>query len=414
MNDFFSFPARRGLGRSWWFLSILLVGALSSCIHFDPRDDSATGPEAPTDLTVAASANAPQVFEGNAVTLTATASLGRPPYRYRWDQNGGPTEVALTDVTAERLTTPVITGSGHYVFRVVVTDAAGFHATDYAVVDVAPAATASAPDYALVGEPAQLTASLEVEPEGVATLWEVAQGTATLDDPAALSPRLTTSMGETMVVRFTVTLPSTGETPVTTTREFEIVSVFDLHPRVRIETNFGDMVLELDGEAAPLHMVHFLLYVDEGFYDGVLFHRNACTENTETGECEPFVLQGGGVHRVDGELALKEPTREDVEAETPNGLSNGVPYSVALALVGGDPDSGNTQFFINLDEDNSLLDDQDFTVFGGIVEGRDVVDAIVAMERTDNPFGPPGELSLPVEDVMIERIVRVNISGGAP
>jgi peptidyl-prolyl cis-trans isomerase A (cyclophilin A) len=124
------------------------------------------------------------------------------------------------------------------------------------------------------------------------------------------------------------------------------------------------------------------------------------------GRCEePFVLQGGGFKRIDGDLEAVETPRDPVPSEADNGLSNSAVYSVALALAGGDADSGTTQFFINL-KDNSHLDEQDFTVFGIVVDGLDVVDTIVDTERTASPV-IPGEVSLPLEDVIMERITRV-------
>ena len=101
-----------------------------------------------------------------------------------------------------------------------------------------------------------------------------------------------------------------------------------------------------------------------------------------------------------------EAPRDPVPSEADNGLSNSAAYSVALALTGGDPDSGTTQFFINL-KDNSHLDEQDFTVFGVVADGVEVVDTIVDTERTASPI-IPGEVSLPVEDVIMERITRVS------
>lgn len=174
---------------------------------------------------------------------------------------------------------------------------------------------------------------------------------------------------------------------------------------VRVETNFGSFVIELNVEAAPLHAANFLTFVDDGFYDGLLFHRNACSPNETTGECEPFVLQGGGFLRVGGELAVRPVTRDPVMSEAGNGLSNSTLLGVALALSGGNVNSGTSQFFINL-RDNGFLDALGFTVFGLVVEGGDVINAIAAMERTLNPI-LPGELSLPVEDVIMQSVRRV-------
>lgn len=375
-----------------------------------PRSDATpvTGPEPPNSLKVTASTETPAVFEGTGATFSATASGGTEPYRFRWDFNGGPIELELGTVTESSLTVDELTDPGRYVFRVVVTDDDGRHATGFVAVTVTPAVTATAPDQAIVGEPADLTATLETEAADATVLWEVTAGTATIADPAALNTTITTTTGETVDVRLSVTLPGVDDIPgATATREFQIVSVFDLHPQVLITTNYGDMTLEIDGEAAPLHMINFLLYVDAGFYDGLVFHRNACSQATEDDPCEPFVLQGGGYERIDGELVEKTPTRDPVVAEADNGLTNATVYSVSLALVGNDSGSGTTQFFINLDSDNGFLDDRDFTVFGQIVEGTDVVDTIVAQPTVDSPF-LPGEPSLPAEDVIIERITRIN------
>lgn len=386
-----------------YFFAISTCLLTWGCIPAAPVEP-VDGPEPPTDLLAIASTQTPAVFEGMTATCTANAIGGTPPYRYRWDQNSGPENVDIGVETVSTITTEALTDPGQYVFRVVVTDGAGFHDSDFVVIEVQSTVTASAPAFAIIGEPTQLSANIDIDVNGVTTLWEVTQGSATFDDATQLSPMLTTTTGETVGVRFTATIPAGDLEPVRSVRDFEIVSVLDLQPQVVIETNFGDITLELDGTAAPKHMVNFLLYVDDGFYDGLVFHRNACSQPDPEGPCEPFVLQGGGYERVDGELILLEPTRDPVEAEADNGLSNGTLYSVALALTGGDPDSGTTQFYINLD-DNSFLDDQDFTVFAQVVDGTDVVDAIVATPTTESPF-LPGEDSLPTDDITLIRVLR--------
>ncbi len=380
---------------------LVLLGV--SCVTSEEPSD-VSGPEPPNDLAVVAVTETPEVFEGSSVTFEATPSGGTQPYLFRWDQNDGPTEVTLTEVREPSLATGELTTPGRYVFRVIVTDANGFDATDFAVVEVAPAIQAAVPPLAIVGQPTQLSATAETGQEAVFR-WEVVSGSAEFDDPTSPTPVLTTSAAETVDIRLTVSLAGTGETPAATTREFEIVSIVDERPRVRIETDFGDMVIELEAERAPLHTANFLLHVDDGFYDGLLFHRNACRDDPATGDCRPFVLQGGGYERINGELQLREPTRDPVLSEAGNGLSNGVAYSIALALGGGDPDSGSTQFFVNLDAENAFLDDQDFTVFAMVVEGTDVVDILVALPTEESPL-LPGESSLPVEDIVMRRVER--------
>jgi peptidyl-prolyl cis-trans isomerase A (cyclophilin A) len=141
-------------------------------------------------------------------------------------------------------------------------------------------------------------------------------------------------------------------------------------------------------------VANFLQYVDEGFYEGVLFHR-VVTD---------FVIQAGGfVPGADG-MERKDATRPPVAGEAPNGLSN-VRGTVAMALRGEDADSGDTQFFVNL-IDNALLDEgpPPFTVFAEVVEGMDVVDAIAATPKS-------GET--PTDDVIIREIARVSGVEGA-
>jgi cyclophilin family peptidyl-prolyl cis-trans isomerase len=190
-------------------------------------------------------------------------------------------------------------------------------------------------------------------------------------------------------------------------RTFEVASVSNLNPRVLVETSLGDITIQLEGEAAPRHTANFLLYVDDGFFDGLLFHRAVCTPGATPEECEPFVIQTGGFERIGDEIVEREPTRDSVDSESESGLTNGAMYSVSLALAGGDPNSGTTQFFVNLDVDNAFLDDQGFTAFGQVVAGTDVVDAISAVETTTNDL-LGGEPSLPVEDIVLIRASRLN------
>jgi len=385
-------------------LAVVTALAMASCVPL--RDPSVVGPEGESDLTVAAAIPSHEVFEGATVTMTAVANGGTPPYLFRWDQNAGPTEIAIPNATNSTLRTGPLSVPGTYVFRVVVTDSVDAHATDYVTVEVQSAVTAEVPTLAVVDVPVALTATSGAVTGSATFLWEVTFGQASIGDPTAANTTMRADAAGTVRLRLTTTIPSATGDPSIATRDFEIAAVIDLTPQVLIETNFGNFTIELNGEAAPLHMANFLLYVDDGFYAGLLFHRNACSPNADTGECDPFVLQGGGYERVDGELTPVSATRDPVLSEADNGLSNGVLYSVALALSGGDPNSGTTQFYINLSEENSFLDDRGFTVFGQVVEGTNVVDDIVAMETIASPI-IPGEVSLPAEDVIITRVSRM-------
>jgi len=137
-------------------------------------------------------------------------------------------------------------------------------------------------------------------------------------------------------------------------------------PRVRLETTMGNIVLELDRERAPVTVDNFLAYVNDGFYDGTIFHR----------VIDGFMIQGGGFI---ADFSRKQ-TRAPIKNEADNGLKN-ARGSIAMART-RDPHSASAQFFINM-VDNAMLDYKapdvrgwGYAVFGRVVEGIDVVDKI--------------------------------------
>jgi len=340
------------------------------------------------------------------VRLTATASGGTPPYFYRWDVNDEPNNAAITiaDPTGSAVRPSALNDAGRYVFRVVVTDSASTSVADFVAVEVRSAVLATIGPLAVTGVEHPLVA---VAPEGsndAEFLWEVVRGEATVADPIRASTTLTARSPGTVVVRLSVTAGFGASAPVTAEKEYEIAVVESLTPRVVVETTLGDFTIELLGEDAPLHTANLLFYVDDGFYDGLLFHRAVCSPAGDP-QCQPFVIQGGGFRREGDMLTEVPPTRDPVPSEADNGLTNGEVYSVALALTGGDANSGTTQFFVNLDPNNDSLDDQGFTVFGRVVAGTDVVDAIAHVD-TEASSILGGETSLPIEDVTIFRVRR--------
>ena len=142
-------------------------------------------------------------------------------------------------------------------------------------------------------------------------------------------------------------------------------------PQVSLQTNVGEIVIELNPEAAPVSVENFIAYVNERFYDGIVFHR----------VIKDFMIQAGG-HRFD--MTSKPPSRPAIVNESNNGLKN-LKYSVAMART-RIPDSATSQFFIN-HKTNAFLDGQEgrpgYAVFGKVVEGMDVVDNI-ATTKTKN------------------------------
>ena len=168
-------------------------------------------------------------------------------------------------------------------------------------------------------------------------------------------------------------------------------------PQIRFETTAGDFVVELDDSRAPLTVANFVQYVNDGYYEGTVFHRIIGN----------FVIQGGG-YTV--ELAAK-PTRPPIPNESGNGLENRR-HTIAMART-GEPHSADSQFYINL-ADNPDLNPKPtrwgYTVFGRVVEGSDIVDEIGY--RPTQPNGPFQDY--PAAPVIIERTVLLAAQGEQP
>ncbi len=160
---------------------------------------------------------------------------------------------------------------------------------------------------------------------------------------------------------------------------------------VQLTTSKGDIILELNRAAAPKTVANFLQYVEDGHYNGTIFHRVIGN----------FMIQGGGMDKD-----MKERrTRAPIANEAKNGLKN-QRYTVAMART-GDPHSATAQFFINT-KDNPGLDftaenmqGWGYAVFGRVVKGQDVVDAIAKVKTGQLS----GHQDVPVMPVIIEKAV---------
>jgi peptidyl-prolyl cis-trans isomerase B (cyclophilin B) len=151
---------------------------------------------------------------------------------------------------------------------------------------------------------------------------------------------------------------------------------------VVLETSLGSIELELDADKAPVTVANFLAYVDDGFFDGTIFHRVISN----------FMIQGGGF-----EPGLKQKkTKTPIKNEAPNGLSN-KRGTIAMART-SDLHSATAQFFINV-VDNDGLDDRrsPYCVFGHVAKGMDVVDKIKAVSTGRRG----GHENVPATDVTI-------------
>lgn len=161
---------------------------------------------------------------------------------------------------------------------------------------------------------------------------------------------------------------------------------------VKMETNKGDIILELDKDKAPQTVENFLSYANEGYYNGTIFHRVISN----------FMIQGGG-YTPD---LIRKTTKPPVQNEATNGLKN-LRGTVAMART-NNPHSATSQFFINVVDNPSL----DFTgeqnsrtwgyaVFGKVVQGMDIVDEI---RFTQTGESPPFRGDVPIKTMLIKSV----------
>ncbi|HGA2316117.1 TPA: peptidylprolyl isomerase [Pseudomonas putida] len=159
--------------------------------------------------------------------------------------------------------------------------------------------------------------------------------------------------------------------------------------KVKLTTNHGDIVLQLNAEKAPLTTENFVQYVKDGHYNGTVFHR----------VIKGFMIQGGGFEPG----MNQKKTRASIQNEADNGLKN-TKYSIAMART-MEPHSASAQFFINA-SDNDFLNHSGknvqgwgYAVFGEVTEGREIVDAIEKVATGSKA----GHQDVPKDDVIIEK-----------
>jgi len=163
----------------------------------------------------------------------------------------------------------------------------------------------------------------------------------------------------------------------------------DTQSKVKLTTNLGEIIIKLNTEKAPVSSENFLTYVKDGFYNGTIFHR----------VIKGFMAQGGG---FDSDFNQKT-THSPIKNEADNGLTN-TRGTLAMART-SDPNSATAQFFINY-KDNAFLNHTGktssgwgYAVFGEVVEGMDVVDAM-ANQPTGNRGG---HQDVPKTNIVIEK-----------
>ena len=161
-----------------------------------------------------------------------------------------------------------------------------------------------------------------------------------------------------------------------------------------LHTNLGDIHINLNEEKAPVSSQNFIDYVNDGFYNGTIFHR----------VIKNFMIQGGGFEPG----MQQKDTRDPIKNEADNGVANKV-GTVAMART-PDPHSASAQFFINVADNDFLnfsaptMHGWGYAVFGQVTDGMDVVEKIKAVRTTSRA----GHQDVPAEDVIIERAELVD------
>ena len=162
---------------------------------------------------------------------------------------------------------------------------------------------------------------------------------------------------------------------------------------IRFTTNMGVFDVELNEAAAPKTCENFLSYVRSGFYNGTIFHR----------VISGFMIQGGGFEPG----LMQKQTKAPIENEANNGLKNDK-YTIAMART-NEPHSATSQFFINV-ADNDFLNHTSptsrgwgYAVFGKVVSGTDVIDAIARVRTASRSWYG----DVPVEDVVMEKVEEI-------
>lgn len=394
-------------------LALAPLGPLGCPPIEDPNDT-----ELPERGTLAVTATAPSAATiGETVSLQATLnSSAQGAVQYAWLQSAGAgVRIANPDQASASFTAPSLPARQTLRFMVTATDEAG--AVGRAEVAIAVAAD---PNYGTdTSPPARPVADAgndqKTVPGTLITLdgsastginlryaWRQVSGTSVTLNAADTAQATFTAPAydpdSTNILLFELAVTDANGHQVTDRAQVTVRDPSLSDRKVRIATSLGNIDLELNPEKAPITVDNFLQYVDDKFYDGTIFHR----------VIEGFVIQGGGFEPG----LVQKATRAAIVNEADNGLSN-VRGTIAMARLSA-PDTATSQFFINhkdniaggdgqSDLDPGGVSEDGYAVFGEVIAGLDVVDAIAAVETESRS----GFSDVPVEDVLINSIRRL-------
>lgn len=344
----------------------------------------------------------------------ALTSSAAPPVTYAWAQTAGPgVQISNPGQADATLTVPSVKDDAEVVFTVTASDAGGAvgranvsftiladpNYTPYdwsTVVDPrmapGPEADAGARQRGAPGDTITLDGSGSTGNQLVYRWRQTSGRSVDLQDTDTVSPSF-------VVPEYSATAENwvVFELAVTDARDRtakDTVRVLLGNPQwganeVAVVTSLGEFRIELYPNEAPLSVANFLDYVDDGFYDNLIFHR----------VISEFVIQTGGF----GPGLTRKTTGAPIKNESDNGLSN-TRGTVAMARTNA-PDSATSQWYVNL-VDNTSLDytstQAGYTVFGRVLSGMETVDAIGAVETESRQ----GFNDVPVDDVVVYRVYR--------
>ena len=215
----------------------------------------------------------------------------------------------------------------------------------------------------------------------------------TLSDRTVSTPAAPVPVVREVTYTATNTQPQAQpEHPTSTSTPQQDAAPADPYPLVLIDTSMGDIVLELDAEAAPITVANFLALTNSGYYDGTIVHRAVADSLIQMGGYDAALTRRRRVGAIPGEWG--------------NGLYNVMGTVAAVRMAPASPNSADSEFYINL-ADNPQLgfegDPDGFTVFGLVVKGMDVAEAIGAVPVTWRYSYP----DTPDEPVIVEHVRRL-------
>jgi len=384
--------------------------------------------ETPLRVTIAESGDDADVplsaVAAEAFTLTADTNM-TGDFTYIWAQIDGPNaEFSNDDQQSIEVTA---SEPGELVIRVTVQQDGGGAAFVDVRVDVVQGDSflvrVEQPDLLLLGEADSLTANISndtVDADALSYSWEVVDGRdVVFSSPDARTTDVTSNVLQTIEVRVTASGTVNGRARENS-ENVVLVVLPDLNPEFIMTVSSlnagvsGNVTFAFDAQAAPKTVANIVRYIDDAFYNDTLWHRVVTRTGMQSpggvvGADIPFVAQFGGFRRA-GDVVERLDVRDPVVSENETSLGS-TPRTIAVALSGGNPDSGTSQIFVNVSDNSNIetddvnhvdLDSQGFTAFGRVVEGFGLIEAMfdAQVDNADTADGP-SLTNVPVDDITI-------------